>query len=256
VNDLTIFQFVLAFVGSFIAGAINTLAGNGSLITLTLLTDLIGLPGNLANGTNRVGVFLQSAASSFGFRKHKLLNIKESKTIIIWTMVGAISGVYVATIVSNEQFMFVFKYLMLVMLVVILVKPQRWIHNSEPLKLPYWVSIPAFFALGFYGGFIQMGMGIFFIAVLVLLARFDIMTSNAIKTFIVALYTIIVLLIFAYHGLVDWKIGFLMAIGQSIGGYLTAAYGTGRKDISLWAYRLLVFIVIFALLMQFDIITF
>ena len=254
-NDLTNFQFLLAFVGSFFAGAINTLAGNGSLITLTLLTELVGLPGNLANGTNRVGVFLQSAASSFGFRKHKLLDIKKSKTIIIWTMIGAISGVYVATIVSNDQFMFVFKYLMVLMLIVILVKPERWIHSSEPLKLPYWISIPAFFALGFYGGFIQMGMGIFFIAILVLLARVDIMTSNAIKTFIVALYTLVVLMIFAYHGLVDWKVGFLLAIGQSIGGYVTAAYGTQRKDIALWAYRLLIFIVIFAVLMQFEVIT-
>lgn len=253
-NELSSFQFLLAFIGSFVAGAINTLAGNGSLITLTLLTDLIGLPGNIANGTNRVGVFLQSAASSYGFRKHKLLNFAKSKTIIVWTVLGAFCGVYVATRVSNEQFMAVFKYLMLVMLVVIWVKPQRWIHNAEPLKLSYWISVPAFFALGFYGGFIQMGMGIFFIAVLVLLARYDIMTSNAIKTFIVGLYTLFVLLIFSYHGLVDWKIGFLMAIGQSIGGYITAAYGTSRKDIGLWAYRVLIVIVIFAVLMQFDVI--
>ncbi len=254
-NDLTLLQLALVFIGSFFAGAINTLAGNGSLITLSLLTDLIGLPGNLANGTNRVGVFMQSAASSLGFKKHNLMDISKSKTIVIWMMIGAISGVYVATRVSNEQFMFVFKYLMVVMLIVILVKPERWLHTSEPLKLPYWVSVPVFFVLGFYGGFIQMGMGIFFIAVLVLLARFDIMTSNAIKTFIVTLYTLVVLIIFAYNGLVEWKVGLLLAIGQSIGGYITAAYGTGRKDIALWAYRLLVFIVIFAVLMQFDIIS-
>lgn len=253
-DDLNMWHYTVAFVGSFIAGAINTLAGNGSLITLSLLTDLVGLPGNLANGTNRIGVFLQSAASTYGFRKHKLLDLQKSRTIIIWTLLGAFTGVYVATIVSNEQFMLVFKYLMLLMLLVILVKPQRWLQQSEPLKLSYWISVPAFFVLGFYGGFIQMGMGIFFIAVLVLLARFDIMASNAIKTFVVGLYTFFVLIVFAWHGLVEWEIGLLLAIGQSLGGYVTAAFGSQREDIGLWAYRLLVVIVIIAVLMQFNII--
>ena len=56
--------YLLALVGSFVAGAINTLAGNGSAITLTILTEVLGLPGTVANGTNRVGIATQSLASS------------------------------------------------------------------------------------------------------------------------------------------------------------------------------------------------
>ena len=108
--NLSFFDYVLAMTGSFMAGAINTLAGNGSVITLSILTDLVGLPGNIANGTNRVGVFLQSAASSRGFAKNKMLDITKSSHIIILTVIGAILGVYTATIVSNAQFLIVFKY--------------------------------------------------------------------------------------------------------------------------------------------------
>jgi uncharacterized membrane protein YfcA len=53
--DLHWYHYAIAIIGSAVAGSINTLAGNGSAITLTILTELLGLPGNMANGTNRVG---------------------------------------------------------------------------------------------------------------------------------------------------------------------------------------------------------
>jgi uncharacterized membrane protein YfcA len=243
--------------GSFIAGAINTLAGNGSVITLSILTDLIGLPGNIANGTNRVGVLLQAAGSSTGFAKNKMIDLAKSRNIIILTIIGAIVGVYTATIVSSEQFLSVFKYLMLVMLLVILVKPERWLITSGvKTNLPGWIRIPAFLLLGFYGGFIQMGMGIFFLAVLVLLSKYSIMEANAIKTIVIFIYTVLVLARFAYQGLVNWEVGIIMAIGQTLGGYLTAAYASRWPDINLWAYRLLIIIIIFAILIQFEILKF
>ena len=54
-------HMIIAVAGAFAAGVINALAGNGSVITLTILTELIGLPGNVANGTNRVGVLFNAA---------------------------------------------------------------------------------------------------------------------------------------------------------------------------------------------------
>jgi uncharacterized membrane protein YfcA len=252
--DLTLFEYAIALTGSFMAGAVNTLAGNGSVITLSILTDLIGLPGNVANGTNRVGVLFQTIGSSSGFAKNKMIDLGKSKSIIILTILGAILGVFTAISVSNEQFLFVFKYLMLVMLLMVLVKPEKWLRTTEIKKVSAWISIPAFIIIGFYGGFIQMGMGIFFLAVTVLLAGYNIMHANAIKTIVIAIYTIIVLAIFQLKGLVNWEVGLLMAIGQTLGGYLTAAYASKWKDINLWAYRLLIIIIIFAILMQFQII--
>ncbi len=77
--DLEWYHYVIAILGSAVAGGINTLAGNGSAITLTILTELIGLPGNVANGTNRVGVWTQSMAGTYVFYKNGKLNIKESR---------------------------------------------------------------------------------------------------------------------------------------------------------------------------------
>lgn len=252
--ELEYYHYIIAIVGSALAGAINTLAGNGSAITLTILTEMLGLPGNMANGTNRVGIVAQTVATSYAFHKKGKLKPYESRYYIILTVVGAIAGVYVATIISNEAFIEVFRYLMIFMLVVVLVKPSRWLRETDTENPPsMWFIVPMFLALGFYGGFIQMGMGIFFLAIMVLGARHSLMDSNVIKSFIVAIYTAVVLIIFHYKGLVDWKIGAIMAFGQMLGGYYMAIIAAKHPKANIWTHRVLVVVVIVAILRLFDI---
>lgn len=244
--------YIIALLGAFVAGVINTLAGNGSAITLTILTELLGLPANVANGTNRVGVFTQSLAGSWAFYRNDRLNLKQSGLYIVLTTIGALVGIWIALTISNEVFKEVFRYLLIVMLVVILVKPKRWLReNTDARKLPLWISIPVFLALGFYGGFIQMGMGVFFLAAMVLVARYNLIDSNAVKVAVVALYTFAAVGLFAWKGLIDWEIGGLMAIGQTAGGYLTARFAATDPRAGKWAYRILVVVVIGAILKMF-----
>lgn len=250
---MEISHYLIALVGSAFAGAINTLAGNGSAITLTILTELLGLPGNIANATNRVGIFTQSAAGAFAFYRNGKLNVERSWFSILLMTLGAIAGIFVAMAVSNEQFMGVFRFLMIFMLVVILVKPSRWLRETDTSRSPnLWVAVPAFLAIGFYGGFIQMGMGIFFLAVMVLGARYSIIEANAVKIVVVGLYTLLAVLIFAWRGLIDWKIALIFAAGQTVGGYLTAHYASRYPQANRWAYYVLVAVVLLAIATLFD----
>ncbi len=254
--DYTLVEFAIIIIGSFVAGCINTLAGSGSAITLAILTEIMGLPGNLANGTNRVGVIAQGSLTSLVFYKNGKLDIRRGLPIIIYVTLGSLIGVYVATIISNDQFKVVFKYLMILVLLVILVNPKRWLVQQGDINmLPWYLAVPLFLAVGFYGGFIQMGMGIFFIAALVLASKYSLITGNAIKGFTVAFYSIFVIGIFHYHGLIDWKAGALLAIGQMIGGYVTAQFASHYKHADVWAYRLLVLIVVLVILKLFGIIS-
>ena len=248
------YHYLIAIIGGSIAGVINTLAGNGSAITLTILTEVLQLPPNMANGTNRVGIFTQSTVGSWVFYKNGKLDLNRSWAYCIPTIIGAICGVFVAVWVSNEQFKQVFSFMMVAMFLVILVKPKRWLRETDlTVKRNYWVIIPAFLAVGFYGGFIQMGMGIFFLAVMVLGARHSMTDSNAVKSFVVMAYTIVVIGIFQWKGLIDWKMGALMAVGQTTGGWWAATFASNYEHANLWAYRLLVVIVIFAIIKLFDI---
>ena len=247
------YQYVIAILGGAFAGAINTMAGNGSAITLTILTEVIGLPPNMANGTNRVGVLTQGWAATYAFYQNGKLDIRKSGLIIYCTIIGAVVGVLVAVWVSNDQFKEIFSYLMILMLFVILVKPKRWLRETDQqAQLNPIFSIPLFLILGFYGGFIQMGMGVFFLAALVLGAKYSLIEGNAIKSFVVAAYTILVIAIFQYKGLIDWKVGAILAIGQTAGGYLTAQYASRYKNANVWAHRLLVVVVLLAVIKLFN----
>ncbi|MFK7775479.1 MAG: sulfite exporter TauE/SafE family protein [Saprospiraceae bacterium] len=276
--ELEFYHYLIIIIGSATAGFINTLAGNGSAITLTILTEILQLPGNIANATNRVGIVFQSSASTYAFYTNGKLDVKKSWKPILFISIGAVAGIFLAIWVSNEQFKQVFKFMLVAMLFAILVKPKRWLQNTpekkrisqedildEPLdtlnkslnstsnkKMPDWIAIPLFLALGFYGGFIQMGMGVMFLVIMVLVAKNNIIDANVLKSFVVALYTIVAIAIFHWQGLIDWKIGGLMAIGQTAGGWWTAQFASKYPAADVWAYRVLVVVVIGAILNMFG----
>jgi len=252
--ELEVYHYVLAIGGGFIAGIMNTLAGYGSIITLTILMDVIGLPANIANGTNRVNVLANSVAGAIGYQNNGKLSIDKGKWILITVCLGAIVGVVTAVNVSNEQFREVFKYLVVVLFLAIIVNPKRWIRDhDEVVDLPWWKLVLIYFPIGFYGGFIQMGMGVIFLMASVLVSKFTIIRANALKLVVVVIYTIMSLGIFHYNGLVDWKIGAILAIGAAAGGYATAVYSSRVEKANLYAYRFLVFVVLMVLLRTFGV---
>jgi uncharacterized membrane protein YfcA len=247
-------HLAIAFAGAFLAGMINALAGNGSVITLTVLTELLGMPGNLANGTNRVGVLMNAAGAMTGFVGKREMDYRQNLKYILPVILGAVVGTIVATQVTHGQFMGVFRILMVIMLIVILVKPERWlIAKAEKSLLPRWMVWPVMLSLGFYGGFIQMGMGVFYLAVLVLVARLPIIESNTIKALSVGTFTLLAVIIFAFSGQVIWSVGLVMGVAQFFGGWLAAHYASKLPAASKMAYYVLVVAVSLSVLKLFDV---
>ncbi len=249
-------NIIIALIGGLVAGVINVLAGNGSAITLLILTELLGLPPNVANGSNRLGVFSGSATAAGIFYNRGQLKVFSNFHIVVPAILGAAIGVVTATRVSNEQFLWVFKIMLVFMLLVILINPKRWLIKTDVVKkVSPWLLWPLFLAIGFYGGFIQMGMGIIFLAAMVLGAKYSIIDANVIKTWIVSLYTLLCIVIFQYKGLISWPEGLVLAAGQAAGGVLAANFAVSHAKANLWAYRLLIVIVIWAILRLFGFFT-
>lgn len=252
--DLTLIQYLLIVVGGFLAGIMNTLAGYGSLITLSLLMDVIGLPADMANGTNRVNVLSQCTASSIGYIKGGKVQLRKYRWIILAMVLGATAGIFTVLQVDNQSFRSIFRYLIILLFFIILINPKRWMREqSEESTIPLPIRLIAFFALGFYGGFIQMGMGIFFLASMIFLERSTLLEGNGAKVAIVAIYTIVAVAIFHFNGLINWQAGMLIAISQSIGGYLTAKYASQSPNANKWAYYVLVAIVLIVIVYQFGV---
>ncbi len=238
-------DYIIVLLGGFFAGAINSLAGYGSIITLTILMDIVGLSPNVANGTNRVNVMANAFAGSLGYYRQGKMRLNRVWLIVFLVLIGAITGVYVATIISNEGFRNLYRVLVFLLAILILTKPKNWlIKESSQEKLNLWIAIPVFVSIGFYAGLIQAGSGLFMLAALVLLAKKELLEANAIKMFIILFYSVIVIAIFHYKGLIDWKAGAILAVAQAAGSYLTATYASRLPNANLWAYRLLIIIIL------------
>jgi hypothetical protein len=220
--DTGLLLLIAVPVVGFIAGFINTLAGSGSLITLPVLI-MLGLPANVANGTNRVGVLIQNVVSVLTFRRRGALDFAGSHRLIIPAVIGAFAGAALAVDLDEALLNRTIGILMLLMLVVILARPRRWLEaHADRAPVSYAWQIPVYFGIGVYCGFIQAGAGIFLLAGLVLGSGFDLVRGNAMKNLIVLVVTVAALIVFVINDQVRWGLGLLLASGQAAGAWVAA----------------------------------
>ena len=233
---------VIAVIGvGFLAGFINTLAGSGSLLTLPLLMFL-GLPANVANGTNRIAILLQNIVGITSFRQQRVLSFKEGLMIGIPAAAGSLVGARIAIHLNDEIMTRAIGGLLVFMLILIILKPDRWIkEQAGGPPVARWLQVVIFFSIGIYGGFIQAGVGFFLLAGLVLGTGHELVKANALKVFIVFLYTPFALAIFILNDQVDWKLGLILAVGNMLGAFV------GARVAVKWGAKAVRYFLIFAL---------
>jgi uncharacterized membrane protein YfcA len=222
------FYPLLIFAG-ILAGFINTLAGSGSLITLPLLM-FMGLPANVANATNRIGIFLQSGVGAVSFRNHKVFEYREGIWFAIPATVGSLVGAIAAVNLSSDLMETIIGGLLFFMFFIVLYKPEKWIReNAGRIEgRPKAWQLIIFFLIGLYGGFIQAGVGFILLAGLVLGAGVNLTKANALKVFIVFIYTSVALVVFIINGQISYLAGLILAFGSMIGAYLASRVATRK----------------------------
>lgn len=202
----------------FASGIVNTLAGAGSLITLPALLFL-GLPAPVANATNRVGVVFQSGAAVWTFSRAEAFSGRQALRLLVPAGLGAALGAGVSTRLDPALFERVIAVAMVLVLATLYLPVERWSEGRLATILPrLW--FPVMFALGFYGGFLQAGVGIFLIAGLRAVEGVGLVEANALKAALVAGFTAISLVIFGWAGLVDGPVALALAAGSAAGGWL------------------------------------
>ena len=224
-------NLLLLFAVGAAAGFINVNAGGGSSLTLPALIFL-GLDAAAANGTNRVALLLQNIFAVSSFRKNRLHEFRSSLTLALFTLPGAVIGAIAATRVDNIIFQRILGgVLIFVVLSMIFARYQERISSRIRSPLLY----PALFGIGFYGGFIQVGVGFLLMAALFHLLRVNLVRVNMHKVFIVLIYTLPALAVFLATGNVAWGPGLALAAGNSLGGWwgARAAVRGGEKVIRI-----------------------
>jgi uncharacterized membrane protein YfcA len=239
----------LLIVGGAVAGFVNTLAGGGSFLTVPLLV-LLGLPATVANGTNRLAVFVQTVAAVVGFRAEGVSGIRLAVRLLPATLLGSWLGAYVASEVPDELFARAFGVVMLLVLPLVLRNP-RLPSPASPRSLPLPLEIGLYFGLGFYGGAIQAGIGIPLLLALVATGGLDLVRANSVKVVVIAALTTVALLQFLVAGKVWWSYGLVLAVGSGLGGYAASRFGARVGDRLIRPF-LLVAVVILAMRLIFG----
>ncbi len=249
--DLNPWLYILLIVAGFAAGFINTLAGGGSLLTLPLLIFL-GLPANIANGTNRIGVLLQSLVATKQFKQKKIFEWKDGIWLTIIATIGSFIGAAFAINLNDEVMNKIIGGLLVFMFFLLLYKPEMWLKSQqgEVNAKPGILKLLVFLGIGFYGGFIQVGVGYFLLAGLVFGAGFDLLKANALKALIVAVFTLVALAVFIYNNQVNYLLGFILGTGNMTGAWV-ASHVAIKKGNKFIRWFMLVTVLVFAIKLLF-----
>jgi uncharacterized membrane protein YfcA len=224
--DLSILMICLMLVTGLISGFINTLAGGGSMLTLPALM-MLGMPADVANATNRVGVLMQSVAGAKGFSDQGKLDKSAIFPVLLPTLVGALAGSLLASFLPVWVLKPVLLGSMMTMALVMVIRPQAVIpvDGAEPYKLADRpVAGLGLFLAGVYGGFVQAGVGFILIAALAGGLRYDLIRTNALKTLCTAAFSGVALAVFAMRGQVWWVPGLVLAVGSIAGAMASVRF--------------------------------
>jgi uncharacterized membrane protein YfcA len=203
--------------GGLLAGIVNTLAGGGSMLTVPLLV-LVGLPGTVANGSNRVGVLLQSATAAWRFRAQGVPGVQEALRVLVPVGVGSVIGAWGIAQLADATFERVFGIAMVLLLLPTLRPPGS---RTAPRPWSPTTTFLVFLVIGIYGGALQAGVGLVLVAALSR-AGFDLVQANSIKVVVVLVLTLVAVPVFVAEGQVAWLPAGVLALGFAAGGEVGA----------------------------------
>jgi len=211
-------HFPLLAVAGIAVGFLNVMAGGGSLISLPILIFL-GLDPAMANGTNRVAILVQNITAVSSFRSRGYSEIRHSFGLGLCTVPGAVAGAFAAVAVDPVLFKRILGAVMVAAVVLIFRKGPSAADEDRGVRRPVLAHL-AMVGIGFWGGFLQAGVGFLIMPILYQLLRLDLIRVNMHKVFIVGIYTIPALLVFALEGKVWWLGGLALAVGNALGAWL------------------------------------
>ena len=214
---MTLLEALLLVAGGLFAGIINTVAGGGSTLTVPLLV-LAGVPGNAANGSNRIGVIVSNATAAGSFRRLGVDGFSHAVPVLVPVVAGSLVGSLAISRLTDDAFETVFG-LVMIPLIILSIRTPRF--RTDGARWSRTTTTVVFFGIGIYGGAIQAGVGLVLLAALTR-AGFDLVVANSMKVIVIFVLTLTALPVFIAQGDIRLGPALILATGFAVGGWLGA----------------------------------
>jgi uncharacterized membrane protein YfcA len=239
---------LLVFAAACVAGAINSVAGGGTLVTVPTMIWL-GMPAIVANATSTVALWPGSLSGAWGFRRELASADRRMFALVVPSIVGGLIGAILLERTPPDLFERIVPVLILFATCLFMLQETLQRHlkltPADESRSP-WLSWTMVFQLGvgIYGGYFGAGIGIMMLAALSLMGYRDIHQMNGVKNLLAVAINGIAILYLVFTDLILWQYALLMAVGAIVGGI--AGAGTARR-IGRTAVRRIVVIVGFTM---------
>lgn len=223
---MTPVELGLILIAAAVGGAVNSIAGGGTLITFPAIVAL-GVPPLVANATSTVALWPAAVGSMWGYRRY-LAGVRSWVIrFAVPSLLGGALGAWLLLHTTAPAFDRIVPFLVLAATVLFLFqealveqRPPATSGTAEMVpERPRWWFLAAQFLVGVYGGYFGAGIGILMLAVLGFMGFANIHTMNGLKNWGGLLMNAVAAIMFAASGIVDWPVALAMAAGSVIGGY-------------------------------------
>ncbi len=223
-DPLSIAQLLIVGLGAVAGGAVNAIAGGGTLITFPLLTA-VGVPPVAANVTNTVALSPGYLGGTMAQANDLRGQERRLYFLIPASILGGLVGGFLLLRTEEKVFRELIPYLILLacFLLAIQGRVRKWLtrraEQGHRAMSEYWSIVPVFLA-AIYGGYFGAGLSVIVLAVLGLVLDDNLTRLNALKQAIAFCVNTAAAIFFLFSGLVVWPAAIVMAIGAIIGGII------------------------------------
>ncbi len=215
---------ILAGVGAVVS-FVNSISGGGSILSLPFLM-LLGLPAAEANGTNRIGIWMGTAASVAGFRRRGLFYPGLTWRAAWPGLAGALAGSWAGVSLPDAAFKPVLA-LVIVFVVFETARPRRQGTHQErpddggrtPSLRTGFIPFLVYAGIGFYTGFIQAGVGLIIMYAFSRLGNLNLLQINSLKGSVTLIFITLSILVYGSQGKIHWDMALALALGNGMGGF-------------------------------------
>jgi len=224
--ELSLPIIAILLVSGLVVGFINTLAGGGSAISLTVFMAL-GLPVQVANGTNRVAILMQNLSSTATFFGKRMLDARLGVRLALPVIAGTLLGARVAVTIDKGVFQACLAAVMVSVLVFILLGDRIFKRGGSATGRMTPLHYLLFFAIGLYNGYIYVGTGYLILLVSMGMMHMNMVHANVAKNFVILLAIPFSLFVFMMNGHVNYAYGLVHGVGNMVGAFLASHYAIG-----------------------------